>query len=146
MPEKFLRRVWGTQAGYVFLPSKTGEWKESPPIPWPTDDPLSFDLHADCYFCPNVFTKPKRLEENVGKLYWLYADLDAVDPRKLDLPPTIAIRTSPGRFQGLWKMKKGLTPSTHRDLNRRLTYATGADKGGWPLTKVLLLPGSKNVM
>ena len=41
-------------------------------------------------------------------------------------------------------MKKGLTPSTHRDLNRRLSYATGADKGGWHLTNVLRVPGTYN--
>ncbi len=146
MPDTFLRRVWGTQVGYVFLPSKTDRWQESDPIKWPSEEDLAqnLDLNADLYFCPNVFSKPRRLEENATKLRWLYADLDAVDPRKLDLPPTIAIRTSPGRFQGLWEMRKPLSPKTHKDLNRRLTYATGADKGGWHLTKVLRIPGTYN--
>ena len=144
MQDKFLRRVWGTQAGYAFLPDKPGEWREHPAIMWPTEEPIELDLDADCYFCPNLFSKPRRREDHVLPLHWLYADLDTVDPRKLDLPPTIAIRTSPGRFQGLWELRKAISPKSHRDLNQRLTYATGADKGGWHLTKVLRVPGTYN--
>jgi AAA domain/RepB DNA-primase N-terminal domain len=144
MQDKFLRRVWGAQAGYVFLPHKTDRWVEPPAIEWPTEEPIEFSLDADSYFCPNLFSKPRRIEENVKPLRWLYADLDTVDPRKLDLPPTIAIRTSPGRFQGLWELRKAIAPKSHRDLNQRLTYATGADKGGWHLTKVLRVPGTYN--
>jgi hypothetical protein len=71
----------------------------------------------------------------------LWADLDAVDPRKLGaLKPTIAIETSPKRFAGLWLTDRVAEVS----LNKRLTYHLGADKGGWCQTKLLRLPGSRN--
>ena len=147
MPDAFLRRGWGTQEGFVFLPYKTTEWIEPDAISWPAEEipnVVSRAERADRYFCPNVFRSPRRLEGNVGNLKWLYADLDPVDPASLSLQPTVAIRTSPGRYQGLWELRRSIEPRKFADLNRRLTYATGADKGGWHLTKVLRLPGTYN--
>ena len=145
MPDSFLRRVWGTQEGYVFTPYKTEKWIEPDAIKWPTEEKIpSPPLQSDSYYCPNVFRSGRRLKGNVGKLKWLYSDLDSVDPRSLDLRPTIAIQTSPGRYQGLWELKRPVGPKKFEDLNRRLTYATGSDKGGWHLTKVLRVPGTYN--
>ncbi len=141
----FLRRVWGTQQGYVFTPYKTDKWIEPDAITWPSEEKVpKHPAEADSYYCPNVFTKPRRLKGNTGKLRWLYSDLDAVDPKGLDLQPTIAIQTSPGRYQGLWELRRPIGPKRFEDLNRRLTYATGSDKGGWHLTKVLRIPETYN--
>lgn len=70
----------------------------------------------------------------------LWADLDEVDPRKLEVKPTIAWESSPGRYAALWLIDKTMT----EDLNQRLTYSAGADRGGWDLTQVLRVPGTKN--
>ena len=144
MSNTFLRRVWGTQKGYVFTPYKTDQWNEPDAIIWPTEEKIQYHKGADTYYCPNVFRKPRRVKDNVGNLKWLYSDLDSVDPLTLDLQPSIAIQTSPGRYQGLWELKRSIGPKKFEDLNRRLTYATGSDKGGWHLTKVLRVPGTFN--
>jgi len=145
MSNSFLRRVWGTQTGYVFTPYKTDKWIEPDAYTWPTEEKIpDHPADSDSYYCPNVFQSPRRLKSNTGRLRWLYSDLDAVDPRSLDLKPTIAIQTSPGRYQGLWELKRPVSPKKFEDLNRRLTYATGSDKGGWHLTKVLRIPGTYN--
>jgi len=143
--ERFLERVWGEVQGHVFLPRKSDRWIETPPLKWPgqVSDGL-FDLSADCYFCPIVFRNGRRLTENAKPSRWLYADLDAVNPRRLSLTPTIAWQTSPGRYQALWELDKRIPLTQHQDLNRRLTYAVGADRGGWHLTKVLRVPGTFN--
>lgn len=75
---------------------------------------------------------------------WLYADLDAIDPRALPahFTPSLAWETSPHRFQALWLLDRHITIPAFERLNQRLTYATGADKGGWSATKVLRVPGS----
>jgi DNA repair protein RadA/Sms len=70
----------------------------------------------------------------------LWADLDEVDPRKVDIKPTIAIESSPGRYVGIWLTDKTIEES----LNRQLTYHLDADHGGWDLTQVLRVPGTIN--
>jgi len=101
---------------------------------------------GDVYFCPNFFKRPRRRKDLVLPSRWLYADLDTVVPLDDDslLSPTIAWESSPGRYQALWQMDKWLDPEQHSDLNRRLTYKLGADKGGWDITQVLRVPGTLN--
>lgn len=140
----FLKRVWGNKQGYVFLPHKDGKrWIETPPLKWPAKTP-EIDPDVDSYFCPILYSKPRRLKENALPSKWLFADLDFVDPRKIPLRPSIAWRTSQGRYQALWELKRSISPQHLEELNRDLTYATKADKGGWHLTKVLRLPESWN--
>jgi hypothetical protein len=78
---------------------------------------------------------------------WLWADLDDVDPTvasELGLHPTVAIETSKGHFHALWKLTTPLRPENLAKLNRALTYALDADKGGWDLTQVLRIPWTRN--
>lgn len=101
---------------------------------------------GDIYWCPNVFTTERRIRDGVTGGRFLYADLDAVDPSKIDpsLKPTIAWRSSRDRFQALWKLEESLPADRLEELNRRLSYALGADKSGWDLTQYLRVPGTLN--
>lgn len=98
----------------------------------------------DIYFCPHGFNRRVRQKGEAVIPPLLWADLDFSDPRDKKrfqyLKPTIAIESSPGRFVGLWKLKQPMTEA----LNRRMTYALDADHGGWDLTQVLRMPGTKN--
>lgn len=99
------------------------------------------NLDKDVYWCIHGFNKPRRLKEYAEIPKMLWADLDEVDPRDLDkLMPTVAWESSPGRFACLWMIDKLMT----EDLNQRLTHHIGADKGGWDLTQVLRVPGTRN--
>jgi AAA domain/RepB DNA-primase N-terminal domain len=100
----------------------------------------------DVYFAPQVFNRPARDAEAVGVSDILYADLDEIDPTSLPkhLKPTAAWETSPNRWQAMWKLTMPIDASAQSALNQRLTYAIGADKGGWDLTQVLRIPGSHN--
>jgi hypothetical protein len=44
----------------------------------------------------------------------------------------------------MWLLDRTVPPRRLERLNQRLTYLTGADKGGWSLTKVLRVPGSES--
>lgn len=144
--KRFLERVWETQPqqeGFVFVSVKDwedGTWEDCP-YPYPLE---SFTLPTlkDLYFAPCIFKDDRRRKNLALPGRWLYADLDEVDPRSLDIEPTIAWETSPGRYQALWQLRRPLRPEQLELLNQKLTYATGADKGGWSLTKVLRIPGS----
>lgn len=142
-----LPEIWGNQTGFVFLPYKDSRWHEVPGLEWPTENgkvDSQINLNADQYFCPVVFSEPRRRKENAQPTSWLWADLDTVDPRHIDLRPTVAVQSSPGRYQAFWRLKRRIDPSRQSPLNRRLTYTIGADKGGWDLTQVLRVPGTYN--
>ena len=142
---RFLSTVWSKQpTGQAFLSTKdwsTGEWREHP-----VDhvNPVIPET-GDIYFAPCLFTEQRRLRKYVKGGRWLYADLDSVHPQSLTdigVTPTLAWQTSPDRYQALWLLDRPLRPRALEQLNQRLTYLTGADKGGWSLTKVLRVPHS----
>lgn len=143
--ESFLRGVWNKQpsAPVAFLSTKdwlTGTWTDhagsrNAPVPAFGD--------IDLYFSPHLFTgtrRTRRMSSDRGR--WLYADLDEVDPRTITPVPTLAWETSPGRYQCLWLLDRDIPRRRLEQLNQRMTYYVGADKGGWSLTKVLRVPGS----
>lgn len=155
-PAKFLTEVWdahGHDSGFVFLSYKgaEGDWHDTV-LKYPaTLDAVEKRLRKmkkrgarDLYFCPNIFRDKGRRKGHMLPSVWLYADLDPVDPNGLQLAATSAWETSPGRFQCLWRVQRGLGERHHSTLNQRLTYLHDADKGGWSVTKVLRVPGTKN--
>ena len=99
---------------------------------------------TDLYWCPLVFSGPRRDIKLSQGGNVLYADLDPVDPRSLEVRPTIAWESSPGRYQALWWIDQMLEPSEFERINKGLTYHIGADKSGWDLTQVLRIPGTSN--
>jgi hypothetical protein len=143
---KFLNVVWGKQPphenSWVFLSNKnwdTGVWTDQP-ITWPKAGG-KID-RRDLYFAPNVFSESRRVKRYALAGRWLYADLDEVDPRGLQVLPTLAWATSPDRYQALWLLDRRCRPRVLEELNQKWTYFTKADKGGWSLTKVLRAPGT----
>jgi hypothetical protein len=151
-----LNAVYSKQpAGTIFLSGKnfkTNEWGERP-LHYPFEnfrsaklDILNYLTHnTDLYFTPCTFSEPRRLRKNANPGRWLFADLDHVPPESLEalgLLPTLAWETSPSRYQALWLLDRPLRQRSLEKLNQAMTYATGADKGGWSLTKVLRFPGS----
>jgi RepB DNA-primase from phage plasmid len=153
---EFLHAVWGKQGkGFVFLSLRTGpnEWLDLS-YKYPQDEiEIPDPKDGDVYFCPNMFSRPRRRKELVLPSCWLYADLDEKKPPRritgsiqdeVALEPTMAWESSPERYQALWHIDKHLDRESHELLNRKLTYALGADKGGWDITQVLRVPGTLN--
>jgi Predicted ATP-dependent serine protease len=102
-------------------------------------------VDRNIYFCPHGFNRRNRQKGDAVMPMMLWADLDHVDPRKIDIKPTIAIESSPGRFVGLWVLTgKQVDLEYGESLNRRLTYHLGCDLGGWDITQVLRMPGTRN--
>jgi hypothetical protein len=140
-----IEQLWGDQPGdWCCLSTKEPGY--SPRDYWfdPDDcdveDFIERHLDLSIYFCPHLFAKRHRKKENAVLPRLLYADLDAVNPRGIDLKPTIAITSSPGRFVGLWVTDRAAS----NELNKRMTRYTGADKSNWKLTQLLRVPGGIN--
>src|SRR6476646_1674547 len=140
LAKAFLQNVWNQQQhnkGYAFLAYKNSDTWHDVPINLHERIEELPNKGRDLYFCPYIFSKPKRQKRYALTTPWLHADLDEVDPNTLALPATTAWETSPGRWQCLWLLGKHF-PQTHHDkICQRLTYLTGADKGGWSITKLL---------
>ena len=151
--EDFLEIVWGEGPAWVDVPSRVGRYWVSWPYEWPAPGAFGRRIDScvrdreDVYYSVTQFSEKGRKIENVLPCAWLWADLDEVEPQRaaeLGFPCTIAVRSSPNRYQALWRLSRELEPKTLAKLNKGLTYALGADKGGWDLTQVLRLPGTWN--
>lgn len=146
--QRLLTAVWGNREGYVFLPYKEqpSTWHETSGIPYRGALPSLPELpgRADRYFCPVVFSEPKRKKEFALPTNLLWADLDPVHPDTCRIKPSVAWESSPGRYQALWFLTEEVDPEHAAALSKRIAYADGGDKGGWDLTQVLRIPGTKN--
>ena len=153
--EDFLELLWGDEECWVELPAKVNGYWVPYQLQWPPSQDtmvsrrIDQSLHdeEDLYYSVATFREKGRNIEYVLPTGWLWADLDEVHPTtatKLGLMPTLAIESSPGKYQALWRLTRKLKPKDTEKLNRALTYALGADRGGWDLTQVLRIPGTKN--
>jgi hypothetical protein len=95
------------------------------------------------YQCPHLLNAPERNKRSASPITCLYADDVPLDyPGKL--PPSVVVQSSPGSYQGYWKLEKPLDAPEAEILNKRLTYAIGADKNAWNLAQPLRVPGTIN--
>lgn len=98
----------------------------------------------ETYFTVHLLTDRRRVKEHAAQVLTLWADGDTatVPP---DLPsPTAVVESSPGRWHYYWRLTRPLPPQQAEELNRRMTYAVGADSGGWHLGKLLRPPALPN--
>jgi len=159
MSEGTIFKVWGDNKGWVSLPrklrktpkAKDGSWEEGEMFKWPEGKEAinswiqdSVTHKYDLYWCPCVFEEPRRVKRNIYKMNILYADLDEVNPQELAIKPSVAWASSPNRYAAIWFLDRNLPAQEAERLNKNLTYAIGADKGGWDLTQVLRVPGLRN--
>jgi hypothetical protein len=148
-PAQFLRHIWWPQGSAWFCvstKSPSGRWRDHFFRP-PFGELHEFITeHGDrsLYFCPTPLTTDSRRKEKVKGSCWLWADLDAADPRRIEPRPTIAWQTSPGRYAALWRVLGRRQPARIENANRALAYRIGADKSGWDLSQVLRLPHTRN--
>lgn len=154
-PISFLMEVWKThcrEGDYVFLSTKTKSgWRDHSfefGGELQTKVEAFFDKgiaeRANVYFCPTPFSKPLRKKQYVSRTRFLWSDLDSARA-KGPYTPSYLWESSPGRQQALWRVAEYLEPSEAEKLNKNLTYAIGADKGGWDLSQVLRVPGTPNL-
>lgn len=151
-PVDFLYKVWShvaEEGDYVFLSIKSPKWQDSY---FRFDKSIRAKVRdwlrqhnpdeMDVYYCPLPFRKEERLAKYVKPVNILWSDIDDGDPTKV--PPSVLVESSPGRHHGVWFLKERLHAEDAAQLNKSLTYHMGADKGGWDLSQVLRIPGTRN--
>jgi hypothetical protein len=128
----------------------SGQWIERAfALPYTPREVVEFQSKYDpekyhYYYCPNAFSRPKRLAQFALPTPYAWCDIDEADPLQFEPQPTILIRTSQGRYQGIWQFEMPLDAKKAEQYSRQLAYQWGGDRGGWSVTKMLRLPGTLN--
>ena len=161
----FFKRVFGRYTvGYVcisVMPPDFSHNKEKL-FAWPEEleGMLEYvDRHKfsdNVYYCTQPLVDPlfkradgkgPRVKENVKYCTAVWADLDRCHPDTVLVSPTLAMESSPGRYQALWVMEEPIDAEEGEQISQRIAYfhaADGADRSGWPLTKLLRVPLTRN--
>jgi hypothetical protein len=151
---KFFEMLFGTAKGYICFATSDPRAPKTTFMQrffeWPNESLkaenwiLKVEQDHNVYFCINLLDRQERKKANClpGNLLW--ADLDAVNPDTLKIPAPIVIRSSPGRWQAIWRMTTHVPPAQAQDYSHRIAYGMGADKSGWDLTQLLRVPLTTN--
>jgi hypothetical protein len=99
----------------------------------------------DAYFGVHLFTRAgTRRAEHAAKVLALWVDGDGATVPEMWPQPTAVVESSPGRHHFYWRLTRPIEPEEAAQLNRRLCYGMGGDKGKWGLGTVLRAPGTLN--
>lgn len=99
----------------------------------------------DAYFGVHLFRRPaSRKAENAAEVLALWVDGDGAQVPKDWPQPTAVVESSPGRHHYYWRLTRAIDPEEAAQLNKRLCYGMGGDKGKWGLGTVLRAPGTLN--
>ncbi len=119
---------------------------------WPAqgDDAAAYLLEEseagrDAYFGVHLFRHAgTRKAENAAEVQALWVDGDGALVPETWPQPTAVVESSPGRHHFYWRLTRPLAPEEAAQLNKRLCYGMGGDKGKWGLGTVLRAPGTLN--
>jgi len=154
LPIRFFGAIFGASSrGFVCVATKRKDKFQEVFYTYP--DQLK-ELHeyvergkysGNVYFCPQLFSEPRRIKENVTVTTCAWADLDTCHPREMLVKPTLSLETSPNRYQAFWVFDEARDPIEGESIARRIAYFhsdEGADRSGWDLTQLLRIPGTRN--
>ncbi len=102
------------------------------------------DAGREVYICAHLLTDRRRKKEFAAPIVALWADGDTASIPTGNLAPTLVIESSPGRWQGYWKLTQSIDPAAAETLNKRIAALIGADASGFDLTQLLRVPGTPN--
>jgi len=147
-PWEILEKIWSLSEGKnVFLPEqREGTWFEGPALNpvHALEEWCSTTGPTETYFTPLRYDGSNRRREFVGKPGVLFADLD--DGARLNgFTPHLLIASSINHQHAYWFLNQPVDDLAEWENKARgLTYAIGADPGGWDATQVLRVPGTLN--
>lgn len=153
----YWRRTFSGLTGYIacFSGVRNGKKLEKPetkfyPYPVAVENAAAWlqgeaAAGREAYAAASLFTDNKKRDKRLSAdIATLWTDGDGATIPAGFPQPTITVETSPGRWNYLWVLTHAIAPDQAEDLNRRIAYAIGADKGGWDIGQLLRVPGLPN--
>jgi len=99
----------------------------------------------DAYFGVHLFRRRgSRKADNAAEILALWVDGDGAQVPESWPQPTAVVESSPGRHHFYWRLTRPIAPEEATQLNKRLCYGMGGDRGKWGLGTVLRAPGTLN--
>lgn len=156
---RFFKTLFREYEGWLFLSTKDrkgyGAWRDNP-YRYPDNlNQMVADLNDynerghDVYFSVQLYREGTARDQKLVKYCpVLWADLDVCQPDHVFPQPSIALESSPGRYQGFWILDTPLKLEEATAITKAIAYRyadQGADKGGWDGTQVLRIPGTVNL-
>jgi len=103
------------------------------------------EAQRDAFFGVHLFRRPgNRKAENAAEVLALWVDGDGAHVPDKWPQPTAVVGSSPGRHHYYWRLSRPIDPEYAAQLNKRLCYGMGGDKGKWGLGTILRAPGTLN--
>ena len=162
----FFRLIFGDEHGYVCIAYKghTDRSFGEKLFEYPAQlDQMCKDIDeraltlTHVYFCPQLLKDPTyrrgadgksaRVKENVKTCTVLWADLDTCNPQNLQVPASIVVQSSSGRWQSFWRLESAVAPEDAEAVCLKIAYfhaEQGADRSGWDLTQLMRVPYTPN--
>lgn len=162
----FFRLIFGNETGFVGIAykGKTDKHFTEKFFAYPeelnemcTDISRTAQSLTHVYFCPQLLADKNfkregskgsaRVKENVKTCTVLWADLDTCNPATLQVPASIVIQSSSGRWQAFWRLEEPLRPEDAEAICMKIAYFhadSGADRSGWDLTQLMRVPYTPN--
>lgn len=152
----FFKLIFGNETGYVCIAYKgqTDKSFDEKFFDYPAQlEEMCLDINRKAmtlthvYFCPQLLKAKRRKKSDVSKCTVLWADLDTCNPQNLQVPASIVVQSSHGRWQAFWRMDSTLEPENAEALCLKIAYfhaAQGADRSGWDLTQLMRVPYTPN--
>lgn len=151
----FFDMIYGASEGYAAIVTKDqdGELTDTRWFYWPEEKERLLKYverrnDEDIYNSTNLFTGKERNKLDAGaKSRVVYADADECSPDKFQIPPTIAVQTSKGRWHCYWVLDQEVKAEEASRESQRVYLAHKADgcDAGWAVSKLLRVPDTTNL-
>lgn len=163
--ENFYDYLWGSNEGWVYLPTKnpkTDEWSKVM-FEWPkhrshiVKHTLAKSAEgSEVYVAPVLFKEARPIKDNVKGSSFLWVDFDGnaptewpsetvITPEDAPEPSVRVLSSRDGHEHCYWKLDEFTTDIQFiENINRALAYKLKADTSGWDAGQVLRPPHTTN--
>ena len=150
----FLKAIYGQSVGHIAIATKgeSGQIDSQRWVEWPAEAAfaekyIEIRHNEDVYVSTAVFSGEQRTMGDtnaVARVVW--ADADTCPPDKFRVPPSIAVRTSQGRYHCWWLLDEEVPASRAAEVSQRIYHGHKDDgvDSGWNVSKLLRVPGTSN--
>lgn len=152
---EFFEIIFGDSEGFLFIGwrGEDGELNQFKPLRYPDALDTAVKIvemrkDEDVYFSPMLYSVPRRKKSTVQTTPVCYSDTDTFDPSKFLIAPTLSVQTSEGHTHSYWVLDSD--KYVREDVSRvsraiaMMHKDEGVDPGGWDLTQLLRVPGTRN--